>query len=75
MIELRVYDFFNIEITVNEAFDNWMNWNFIVTPIIWGIGLAIHGFCVFGHKFNLFNNWEKRQIEKYMEEDKHSRWE
>lgn len=74
-VELRMYDFFNIEIHVNQGFRNWVNYNFIVTPLLWGIGLAIHGLAVFRYKFGFFDKWEKRQIERYMEEDKHSRWE
>lgn len=75
IIEFRVYNFFNIEVTINEDFSNWMNWNFIVTPLVWGIGLAFHGLCVFRYKFGFFNKWEKRQIEKYMHEDNSGRWE
>lgn len=75
VVELRIYSFFNIEVTINKAFENWMNWNFIVTPILWGIGLAIHGLAVFGRKFSFFENWEKRQIKKYMQDENKSRWE
>lgn len=36
----------------------------IAPPFLWGIGLAIHGFNVFG----LGRGWEERQIKKYMAE-------
>tara|TARA_R110000796_G_scaffold35017_3_gene90111 strand:+ start:80793 stop:81122 length:330 start_codon:yes stop_codon:yes gene_type:complete len=47
-------------------------WDFgnFATPIFWGIGLFFHGMKVFS--FNPFfgKDWEERQIQKYMEEDK-----
>lgn len=51
-------------------FLNWIDWNVYGTPIIWGIGLIIHALYVF--KANPFfgKNWEERQIEKYMNEEK-----
>jgi len=52
--------------TFNEAF-----WNFSTFSvwIFWGIGLAIHGFNLFGLPFLFGKDWEERKIKKYMEED------
>ena len=40
-------------------------WHFstIAPALFWGIGLAVHGFNVFGFG----KNWEERQIQKYLE--------
>ena len=37
--------------------------------IFWGIGLAFHATKVFGYGPFFNKEWEKRQIEKYMQED------
>lgn len=37
-----------------------------MTAIFWGIGLAAHGFSVFGRDFILGRNWEEREIQKIM---------
>tara|TARA_R110002051_G_scaffold132697_1_gene206293 strand:+ start:11423 stop:11749 length:327 start_codon:yes stop_codon:yes gene_type:complete len=57
------------EIIGNPDFLRWIDWNVYGTPIIWGIGLAIHGICVFSSAPKLLKNWEERQIEKYMQEE------
>ena len=52
----------------NSDFLKWIDWNVYGTPIIWGIGLLIHGIVVFGSRPQFLRNWEERQLEKYMEE-------
>nr|WP_298925135.1 2TM domain-containing protein [uncultured Allomuricauda sp.] len=49
----------------NTDLAQWINWNMISTPIIWGIFLAIHATKVFSHP--LVKKWEERQIQKYIE--------
>jgi len=41
-----------------------------VTPIFWGIGLAFHAARVLGYSPFFSKDWEARQIQKYMEEDR-----
>jgi hypothetical protein len=44
----------------------WFYW-----PLIgWGIGLAIHGFSVFGTRKILGEDWEERKIKEMMEKEK-----
>ena len=44
----------------------WFYW-----PLIgWGIGLAIHGFSVFGTRKILGEDWEERKIKEIMEKEK-----
>ena len=40
------------------------------TWIFWGIGLFFHGLKVFSKASVFMENWEKRQIQKYMESDR-----
>lgn len=37
--------------------------------LLWGIGLAIHGFAVFVLPKIIGNDWEERKIRQFMEED------
>ncbi|NNE75638.1 MAG: 2TM domain-containing protein [Pricia sp.] len=41
-----------------------------ITPFFWGIGLAFHAANVFSLNPFFNKDWEERQIQKYMEEDK-----
>ena len=50
----------------NPDFLNWIDWNVYGTPILWGIGLAIHGLVVFGSRPKFIRNWEERKIQEYM---------
>ena len=50
-------------------FLHWMDLNIILTPVLWGIGLIIHGIVVYRYKFSFLRKWEERQIQKFMEED------
>lgn len=65
--------FLNSLFESSEHFDpqflNWLDWNIILTPLLWGIGLAIHGLCVYQYKFRFIKSWEERQIRKYMEDE------
>ncbi|WP_422079593.1 2TM domain-containing protein [Ulvibacterium sp.] len=53
--------------TFVEAF-----WNFgtFAVWLFWGIGLAFHAMKVFSYNPFFSKEWEERQIQKYMEEDK-----
>lgn len=47
----------------------WLFWNVLSTPILWGIGLLIHGLCVFRPKIGILKDWEQRQLKKFLEEE------
>ena len=38
--------------------------------LLWGIGLALHAFSVFGLPMLLGRDWESRKIDEYMNEDR-----
>lgn len=42
------------------------------TAILWGIGLAIHAFNVFGFNFLFGKNWEDLKIQQLMDEESNS---
>ncbi|WP_299536049.1 2TM domain-containing protein [Ulvibacterium sp.] len=58
----------------DQGFLDWFTLNIILTPVLWGLGLIIHGFLAFRTvPFSLKNlkpkfieDWEERQIQKYM---------
>ncbi len=55
--------------TYNPGFSHWIDLNVLLTPFLWGIGLLIHGICVYRYKFSFLKDWEERQIRKFMEEE------
>ncbi len=50
-----------------EAF---FNFGTFATPIFWGIGLAFHAAKVLAYNPFFSKEWEERQIQKYMEQDR-----
>lgn len=79
-IHLTVYILVNIFIvTMNVIIRIWegeslyealVNFGTFLTPFFWGIGLVFHAVKVFNFIPFLGNDWESRQINKYIEEDK-----
>jgi hypothetical protein len=62
----------------NEGFIDWMYLNVWSTPVLWGIGLLIHGLCVYRFKFSFFRKWEERKIKEFMRDNsstESSKWE
>lgn len=60
----------------DQGFLDWFMVNIILTPVLWGIGLIIHGILVFRPrsfhikklKPKFLKDWEERQILKYMKD-------
>lgn len=75
-IHASIYTIINTFILVNifirSGYDGENFWQFahFLTPFFWGIGLFFHAAKVFNFNPILNKDWEKRQIEKYMEEDR-----
>lgn len=42
--------------------------------MLWGIGLALHAFSLYGIPMLLGKNWEEEKIKKYMNEDQSKNW-
>ena len=60
-------EFNNPEVDTRVVF--WLFWNVLSVPLFWGIGLFIHGLCVFKPKINIIKRWEERQLQKILEEE------
>lgn len=66
----RILDIFIAKGIENPETLQWMEWNILAIPIIWGLVLLIMGLSLFVFKSNKIKNWEERQIQKYLESDK-----
>lgn len=79
-VHSMVYVLVNLFLTivsVNSRMGNGESFNealfdldMFITPIFWGIGLAFHAVRVLGYSPFFSKDWENRQIQKYMEEDR-----
>ena len=60
----------------DEGFRDWLNWNIMLTPILWGIVLLIHGISVNRFKLKLFKDWEDKKIKEYIDKENntHEHW-
>ncbi len=67
-----VYVVINTFILINIYLhtDYFWQWPHFITPFAWGVGLAIHASKAFEFNFFMGKDWEERQIQKYIEEDK-----
>ena len=50
-------------------FQDWLDWNSYLTPVLWGLGLALHGIYVFYGRSNFVKDWENRKIKEIMDKD------
>jgi hypothetical protein len=55
--------------TAEQGFLDWLDWNVLLTPLLWGIGLFIHFIAVFGKKTRFIRNWEERKIREFLKEE------
>lgn len=74
-IHLMVYFFVNIFSIVSEAItakpgEKFWEWDLLILPSLWGIGVAVHGLSVFLPAFILGKNWEEKKIRELMEKNK-----
>ncbi|MBD1261101.1 2TM domain-containing protein [Maribacter polysiphoniae] len=53
----------------DENILQWMEWNMLLIPIIWGLVLVVIGLRLFVFKANILKIWEEEQIKKYLEND------
>ncbi len=65
---INVYKDNNEEIATGIL--EWMDYNVILTPALWGVGLAIHGIVVYRHRFTFLKKWEEKQIQRIIDKDK-----
>ena len=65
----RIMEIFIEKGVEDENILQWIEWNILAIPIIWGLVLLIIGLRLFVFKSNILKNWEKRQIQKHLESD------
>lgn len=76
-VYLTLYNQFNWQEITDPDFQYWWMVNLISTPLLWGLGVLIHGlFALNVIKFHkkgstpsFMKKWEERQIQKYLEKD------
>ena len=79
-IHLTVYIVINLFIIATSVVDHlgkggnlWdasFNFGTFSTAIFWGIGIGFHAIKTFGYNPFFSKEWEERQIQKFMEEDR-----
>lgn len=79
-VHLTVYLLVNAFLLIANALSGggwevFWEFNSYSTILFWGIGLAFHGFGVFGMDFILGKSWEDRKIKELMDKDKRTFWE
>ncbi len=76
-LKFQLFDYFLGKGIKDPNFYTWLEWNIIGTPLLWGIGLLVHGLVVFklgaftwkSLKPKFLSQWEDRQLKKYMDQD------
>jgi amino acid transporter len=68
ILRSNVLEFFQSE-SPDKNFMEWIDWNFLIIPIFWGIGLLFHAAKIFQYKLPFIKNWEERQLKKFMKEE------
>ncbi|WKB80679.1 2TM domain-containing protein [Cellulophaga lytica] len=73
-IHLTVFILVNLfivgSVIFSSGWNGFLNIGTYFTPFFWGIGLVAHYSKVHGSLPFFSKDWEKRQIEKYMEKEK-----
>jgi len=76
--KFKLFDFFTQQGVQDQGFYDWLNWNIIGTPVVWGIGLLLHGIYVFrmnsrplkDFRPRFVKNWEMKKMEEFLREEK-----
>lgn len=54
--------------SIDKNFTKWLDWNFLIVLVFWGIGLLFQASKAFRYKLKFIEKWEERQLEKFMKE-------
>lgn len=66
LFKKTIINFFVEKGVTDAGFLNWLEVNIVVIPIIWAVVLVFIGIYLLKIKPGFLKEWEKRQIEKYM---------
>jgi hypothetical protein len=61
-----LHSYLPIDLPTEDYFYDWIYGNLFV----WLVLLIIHGLLLFRNKITFFKDWEKKQIQRYMEKEK-----
>lgn len=64
----RIVSFFVDKGVEDQGFLNWMEWNMVFIPIVWGVVLLVAGIYILKLKPGFIEKWEEKQLRKYTEE-------
>lgn len=64
----RIVSFFVDKGVEDQGFLNWMEWNMVFIPIVWGVVLLVAGIYLLKLKPGFIEKWEEKQLRKYTEE-------
>ena len=56
------------------TFQKFMRWETFSTALFWGIGLASHGFSVFGRNILFNKDWEERKIQEFINKEQENKF-
>ena len=77
-VKISLYSELGGQKLADQGFQDWYALNLLITPLLWGLGLLIHGILVFKYpsltskdlKPNFIKRWEERKIKEFMQENK-----
>lgn len=68
IVKSNILEFFQDQ-SPDKNFIEWLDWNILIVPFFWGIGLLFHAVKVFQYKFPFIKNWEDRQLKRFIDKD------
>ncbi|MBW2938224.1 2TM domain-containing protein [Aureisphaera sp. CAU 1614] len=54
-------------VSEEKGFNNWLNWNTYIFPVMWLMAIGIHALTVFKPKS--IKNWEDKKIEELIQKE------
>lgn len=61
------------DIIEDPGAERWLDINIFLTPVLWGVGLLIHGIYVYRHKFTFVKRWEEKKLKELLEDEENNK--
>ena len=58
----------------DPEFFQWLFWNVLSVPALWGVGVLIHGIVVWVPELRAYRNWEARMLARALERERGSEY-
>ena len=55
--------------TADFNIESWLNWNYGINMLLWGIVLLTHGLYAHRYKFSFIKSWENKKMRELMNKD------